>query len=239
VSNFNNKQNKNSFSIIIIITISLFLSSTVNQSTLTAHGARPDVGFQDGISDCQSGTSNALNGHSNAGHHSAEYMEAYNRGLTSCGPSGSNDNANQGVTNDNSAITTPTTSISSQQQVVQQPTINGNNDTPQSSETALDFNSICNLLQTGLYDSCSQLVNSNGNLTASGNTIIKCIITSTMLNVGATVLQIEPSFINNTLTNFSDPTGCGGIVKIDQLNNLLTATGNIKGIVNQLIRFIQ
>ena len=90
-----------------------------------------------------------------------------------------------------------------------------------------------------MYDSCSQLVNSNGNLTASGNTIIKCIITSTMLNVGATVLQIEPSFINNTLTNFSDPTGCGGIVKIDQLNNLLTATGNIKGIVNQLIRFIQ
>ena len=81
MSNFNNKQNKNSFSIIIIITISLFLSSTVNQSTLTAHGARPDVGFQDGISDCQSGTSNALNGHSNAGHHSAEYMEAYNRGL--------------------------------------------------------------------------------------------------------------------------------------------------------------
>ena len=95
------------------------------------------------------------------------------------------------------------------------------------------------MLQAGLYDSCSQLVNPDGNLTAAGNTTIKCIITSAMLNVGATVLQIQPSFINNTLTNFSDPTGCGGLVKIDQLNNLLTATGNTKGIVNQLIRLIQ
>src|SRR6476469_6030656 len=105
VSNFNNKQNKNSFSIIIIITISLFLSSTVNQSTLTAHGARPDVGFQDGISDCQSGTSNALNCHNNEGNHSAVYMEENKHRMTRCGPYDSNDNANQGVTNDNSAIT--------------------------------------------------------------------------------------------------------------------------------------
>ncbi|MGN6623467.1 MAG: hypothetical protein ACTHKK_04940, partial [Candidatus Nitrosocosmicus sp.] len=93
-------------------------------------------------------------------------------------------------------------------------------------------------LQTGLFDLCSQLVNQDGNLTTAGNTTVRCIITIVMLNVGATVLEIQPSFINNTLTNFSDPTGCGGLVKIDQINNLSTATGNMKGIVNQLMRLI-
>jgi hypothetical protein len=240
VNNVNNIQNKNTLSIFAIITISLFLSSIINQSIFTAHGARPDVGFQDGVSDCQSRTSNALNSHSNAGHHSAEYMEAYNRGLASCGTSSSSGNTNQLVTNDNSE-TAPVTSVDSQQQTTSgpAPTINGNNNLTQSNETALDFNSICNILQAGLYNSCGQLVNSNGNLTPAGNTTVKCIITGAMLNVGATLLQIQPSFINNTLTNFSDPTGCGGLVKIDQLNNLLIATGNMKGIVNQLIRLIQ
>jgi|tagenome__1003787_1003787.scaffolds.fasta_scaffold20629562_1 hypothetical protein len=56
--------------------------------TIHAHGksfgAKSDTGFQDCLSDCQTGTSNAINGHSNAGHHSAAYMDAYNRGLASC-----------------------------------------------------------------------------------------------------------------------------------------------------------
>jgi hypothetical protein len=238
ISNHIQNKTTTTTTILTVLFVSIFHSSIINISTLTSYGARPDVGFQDGLSDCQTGTSNAINSHSNAGHHSDEYMEAYNRGLASCGTSNSSGNTNQVVTNDNSEIA----SVDSQQQAASgpTPTINGNNNLTQSNETAtLDFNSICNMLQSGLYDSCSQLINPDGILTPAGNTTIKCIITSAMLNVGATVLQIQPSFINNTLTNFSDPTGCGGIVKIDQLNNLLTATGNMKGIVNQLIRLIQ
>lgn len=236
----NNIQNKNTATMLTVLIVSLFLSSIYNQSTFIAHGARPDVGFQDGVSDCQTGTSNAINGHGNAGHHSAAYMEAYNRGLASCGSSNSNSNTDQGATGGNSASSNiPIAPQSLQQQVIQQPTFNGNNNTTKTNETALDFAPICNLLQMGLYHSCSELVNSNGDLTVLGDTTVKCIITSTILNVGATVLQIQPNFINNTLTDFSGPTGCGGVVKIDQLNNLLTATGNTKGIVNQLTRFIQ
>ena len=239
-----------------VLFVSIFLSSIINISTLTSFGARPDVGFQDGLSDCQTGTSNAINGHSNAGHHSAEYMEAYKRGLASCSNSGSSININQGITGGN--VVSSNESLTQQQQQQQPPalveapqasttqsplipqsTLKENNDSIQSSDNALDFNSICNTLQAGLFDSCNQLVNPNGNLTPAGNTTVKCIITSAMLNVGATVLQIQPSFINNTLTNFSDPIGCGGLIKIDQLNNLLTATGNMKGIINQLIRLIQ
>jgi hypothetical protein len=100
-------QNKNTIQTLAIIITSLVISTVASQSISTAFGASADVGFQDGLSDCQSGTSNAINGHSNAGHHSAAYMEAYNRGLTSCNNSaagGSNSgNSNAGVTSTSSA----------------------------------------------------------------------------------------------------------------------------------------
>lgn len=41
-------------------------------------------GFRDGCSDAQSGSSAAFNGHSNASHHSADYITGYNQGLSSC-----------------------------------------------------------------------------------------------------------------------------------------------------------
>lgn len=244
MSNSNNLQHKSTTTILTVLIISIFLSSTFNQFISLSLGATPaEVGFKDGLSDCQTGTSNAINSHSNAGHHSAEYTAAYKRGLASCNNSKSNinNNINQGITGGNSVSSNGPLI---QQQAAppitpQQPPSNENNNTPQSSQTALDFNSICNTLQSGLYDSCNQLVNPNGSLNAAGNTTVKCIVTSAMLNVGATVLEIQPSFINNTLTNISDPTGCGGVVKIDQLNHLLTSTGNMKGIVNQLILLIQ
>ncbi len=47
--------------------VSLILLTLVgSQSTFTAYDARPDVGFQDGLSVCRSGISYAINGHSNA-----------------------------------------------------------------------------------------------------------------------------------------------------------------------------
>jgi len=75
----------------MVIITSLIISTISSQPISTVFGAKADVGFQDGLSDCQTGTSDALNGHSNAGHHSAAYMDAYNQGLTSCSNSGSSD----------------------------------------------------------------------------------------------------------------------------------------------------
>ena len=97
-------QDKKVLSLMVIIT-SLLSSTIATQPISTVFGAKPDVGFQDGLSDCQTGISDALNGHSNAGHHSSAYMEAYNRGLTSCNNSdgsgsGSSDNSGSSSSND-------------------------------------------------------------------------------------------------------------------------------------------
>lgn len=86
IDNKNNR--KNVIDIFTAITGSIILSTISSQLTSTAFAASSDVGFQDGLSDCQTGTSNAINGHSNAGHHSAAYMDAYNRGLASCNGGG-------------------------------------------------------------------------------------------------------------------------------------------------------
>jgi hypothetical protein len=249
----NNILNKTSTTTILtVLFVSIILSSIINISISTSFGARPDVGFQDGLSDCQTGTSNAINGHSNAGHHSAEYMEAYKRGLDSCSNSGSSSNINQGITGGNSIssnepLTQPPTLIAPQQQATiqpqqeqteQVPTFNLDNNTIQSNGTTFTFAPICNLLQTSLNYSCDQLVDPNGNLTRLGNSTVKCIVANAILGVGATVLEITPNFVNSSLDALSGPVGCGEVMKIDQLNNLLSATGNMKGIVNQLIRLI-
>jgi hypothetical protein len=96
----NNKNKKKNVIGLSTVIIALFIFSMItNPLTLTTFGARSDVGFQDGLSDCQTGTSDAINGHSNAGHHSAAYMEAYNRGLASCNTgsnSGTSDTGSKG-----------------------------------------------------------------------------------------------------------------------------------------------
>jgi hypothetical protein len=249
----NNIRIKITTTILTVLFVSLIHSSIINISTLTSFGARPDVGFKDGLSDCQTGTSNAINGHSNAGHHSDEYMAAYKRGLASCSNSGSNSNINQGITGGNSVssnepLTQQPTLIAPQQQAAiqpeqeqteQVPTFNLDNNAIQSNETPFTFVPICNLLQTSLNYSCDQLVDPNGNLTRLGNSTVKCIVADAILGVGANILEITPNFVNSSLDALSGPVGCGEVVKIDQLNNLLSATGNMKGIVNQLIRWIQ
>jgi hypothetical protein len=250
----NNIRNKTTTTttILTVLFVSIFHSSINNQLTFIAHGARPDVGFQDGLSDCQTGTSNAINGHSNAEHHSDEYMAAYKRGLASCSNSGSSSDINQGITGGNvvtgnEPLTQPPTLVAPQQsaaiqpqqeQTEQVPPFNLDNNTIQSNETTFTFVPICNLLQTSLNYSCDQLVDPNGNLTRLGNSTVKCIVANAILGVGATVLEITPNFVNSSLDALSGPVSCGEIVKIDQLNNLLSATGNMKGIVNQLIKWI-
>ncbi len=98
-----NTNQKKTIKILAAIITSIVLSTIASQSTFAS--SISDVGFQDGLSDCRSGTSDAINGHSNAGHHSAEYMKAYNDGLGSCNPNTkllNNGNNNQNTGTDNS-----------------------------------------------------------------------------------------------------------------------------------------
>jgi hypothetical protein len=138
MNTININQKKKAIQISAVIIASLVLSTIASQSTFTVYGANSDVGFQDGLSDCQTGTSNAINGHSNAGHHSAPYMDAYNRGLSSCnnssgnsGNSGSNANLGGGNSGSNGANTaspnwTLTVNLIQPQSVTSSATVNLN-----------------------------------------------------------------------------------------------------------------
>ncbi|MDQ6724096.1 MAG: hypothetical protein M3Z01_07515 [Thermoproteota archaeon] len=84
-------QKKKTIKILSSLIVVLFLSIVVSQSSFAASDSQNSaIGFQDGLKDCRSGTSNAINGHSNTGHHSASYMQGYNQGLTNCNKSGGN-----------------------------------------------------------------------------------------------------------------------------------------------------
>ena len=67
---------KNVIGMLTVIIASIIFSMISNPLILTAFAAKSNVGFQDGLSDCQTGISDSINGHRNAGHHSAAYMEA-------------------------------------------------------------------------------------------------------------------------------------------------------------------
>jgi hypothetical protein len=80
---------KKTINILSSIIAAIFLSTIVSQSAFAASESQNSaIGFQAGLQDCRSGTSNGINGHSNAGHHSASYMQGYNQGLASCNNSG-------------------------------------------------------------------------------------------------------------------------------------------------------
>src|SRR5437660_1376828 len=93
-----------------------------------------------------------------------------------------------------------------------------------------DWNGICNKIQSILVESCSQLVNTDGSLTADGQRAHDCIQNGILLGGGALVLfggnaGTLPLIIGG-LKGLSSQTGCDNIVNWDNLNpdqvNLLT-----------------
>jgi len=93
-----------------------------------------------------------------------------------------------------------------------------------------DWNGICNQIQSILVESCSQLVNTDGSLTADGDRAHDCIQNEILLGGGALVLfggnaGTLPLIISG-LKALSIQTGCDNIVSWDGLNtdqlNLLT-----------------
>ena len=97
-------------------------------------------------------------------------------------------------------------------------------------QRATDWNGICNQIQSILVESCSQLVNTDGSLTADGQRAHDCIQNGILLGGGALVLfggnaGTLPLIIGG-LKALSSQTGCDNIVNWDSLNpdqlNLLT-----------------
>jgi hypothetical protein len=88
---------------------------------------------------------------------------------------------------------------------------------------ATDWNNICNTLDPVLIPSCNQLVFADGTLTEEGVRAKGCISNGIILAGGGGLLQLPTPVIVAALKALSTPTGCGGIVDwdfIDQVSNL-------------------
>ena len=105
----------------------------------------------------------------------------------------------------------------------------GNGD-GQPQQQGTDWSGICNQIQSILIESCSQLVNTDGSLTADGQHAHDCIQNGILLGGGAFVLFGSNAgtlpLIIGGLKVLSSQTGCDNIVNWDSLSpdqlNLLT-----------------
>jgi hypothetical protein len=87
--------------------------------------------------------------------------------------------------------------------------------------------SICITLQPALYSSCDTLVNPDGTLSAEGQCALGCIRNGAMLAGGAGLLGVPVSIIGKGLSLLSAPTGAGGMVKMDEINNVANSMGGL------------
>jgi hypothetical protein len=102
------------------------------------------------------------------------------------------------------------------------------------SNTATDWMSICTTLQPALYSSCDTLVDTDGTLTAEGQRALGCIKNGAMLAGGAGLLGVPLPLIGKGLSLLAAPTGCGGIVKMDEISNVVSSMGGI-GVLSHLL----
>lgn len=147
-------------------------------------------------------------------YHTSEFMDGYYAGVNACSGSSSDETEYEDETE-------------------QQPE-SYDRDVPTSLSTqGSDFGPICNTLQIALYPSCSELVNPDGSLTYQGRSTVWCIVNGAAIGgIASTVIPLH--LVLQGLNFLSEPTGCGGLVKLDILDSI----GNINGIVNQLARLV-
>jgi hypothetical protein len=107
-------------------------------------------------------------------------------------------------------------------------------------KSGIDWMNICTTVQPALYPSCDTLVNSDGTLTPEGQHAVDCIRNGALLAGGAMAagsaygVPVPPNLIAKGLSILAAPTGCGGIVKMDQINNVANAAGGL-GALSHLI----
>ena len=84
----------------------------------------------------------------------------------------------------------------------------------------IDWMNICTTLQWALYSSCSSLVNYDGTLRYEGDRALTCIRNGALLAAGAGLSSIQLDLIIGGLQILEGPTGCGGIVNWDMVNQV-------------------
>lgn len=91
---------------------------------------------------------------------------------------------------------------------------------PNNSQTGMDWIDICNKVQSVLVPPCSQLVNPDNTLTPAGETAVGCIRNGLILGLGAISQGIPEPIVIAGLKALATPTGCGGIVNMDQIQSV-------------------
>lgn len=83
----------------------------------------------------------------------------------------------------------------------------------------LPWTTICDKSQSYLLESCDSLIGPDGKLTSAGDKALGCITNGVIVTAIAAKLNIQFSTIENILNAVAKPTGCDGIVNMDQIQS--------------------
>ena len=83
----------------------------------------------------------------------------------------------------------------------------------------LPWTTVCNKSQSYLLQSCDSLIGPDGKLTSAGDKALGCITNGVIVTAIAAKLNIQFSTIENILNAVAKPTGCDGIVNMDQIQS--------------------
>jgi hypothetical protein len=81
----------------------------------------------------------------------------------------------------------------------------------------IPWTTLCGAEQRYLVESCNSLINPDGSLTGNGDRAVGCITNGAILTVLASQFNLPLDTIKSLLGGLAGPTGCSGIVNLDQI----------------------
>ena len=98
------------------------------------------------------------------------------------------------------------------------------------SSNGINWIDICIKLQSAFYKPCSSYVNPDNTLTKDGEAVLKCFKTGGALGVASSFIGLPADIVTRGLNFLAGSTGCGNIVKSDELNKI-GDLGNITNLI--------
>jgi hypothetical protein len=83
----------------------------------------------------------------------------------------------------------------------------------------IPWKTLCSRTQQYLVESCDSLINPDGSLTSQGDRAVGCIWNGAMIAGAANMLHLPVATITGILGGLAQPTGCGGIVNMNQIQS--------------------
>jgi hypothetical protein len=83
----------------------------------------------------------------------------------------------------------------------------------------IPWTTLCGAGQSYLLRSCGSLINPDGSLTGPGDTAVGCITNGAIISALAASFNLPLDTIKSILGGLAGPTGCNGIVDMNQIQN--------------------